>query len=158
MTKIDSRKFPSSHNAERIARLNENLRLNHIVKGADAIRSISAEFVDLFKLPGDKLTATNAAIHCIPTPAIPEGRAITLNNYRLAETHKQEVKCVVCDLERLTSKTMSRREKRPAKSLPARKTFLYVIVNHVNQLSSHLHLVEYTVHHVFDSQRASYYR
>jgi hypothetical protein len=44
-----------------------------------------------FKLQSDKLTATTAAVHHIPTPHFPKGRAITLKNYRLAETHKGEV-------------------------------------------------------------------
>jgi len=35
------------------------------------------------------LTVTNAAVHSIPTPTIPEG--ITLKNYRLAEAQKEEV-------------------------------------------------------------------
>jgi hypothetical protein len=89
--KTGSRNFSLPHNAERIAKLNGNLRLNHIVEGADAIRAICAEFVDIFRLPGDRLSAKNAAIHYIPTPAVPKGRAITLKNYRLAEAHKQEV-------------------------------------------------------------------
>jgi hypothetical protein len=42
-----------------------------------------------------------------------------------------------------------------AESLPARKTFLYVSVNGVNQLSSWFCLVEYTVHHVFDPRSTS---
>jgi hypothetical protein len=33
--------------------LNENLRLSHIVEGADDIRKICEEYVDIFKLPGD---------------------------------------------------------------------------------------------------------
>jgi hypothetical protein len=79
------------NNTERIAKLKEILRLDHIVEGADSIRSICVEYADVFKLPGDKLTTTNAATHSIPTPEVPEGRAITLKNYRLAEAHKQEV-------------------------------------------------------------------
>jgi hypothetical protein len=89
--KADSRNFQFLNNVERVAKLNERLRLDHIVEGADAIRSICAEYADVFKLPGDKLTATNAAMHSILTPGVSEGRAITLKNYRLAEAHKQEV-------------------------------------------------------------------
>jgi hypothetical protein len=40
--------------------LNENLRLDHIKEGANEIRKICEEYVDIFKLPGDALTATNA--------------------------------------------------------------------------------------------------
>jgi hypothetical protein len=79
------------NNAERISKLNEKLRLGHIVEGADEVRAICREYADIFKLPGDKLTATSAAVHSILTPSIPEGRAITLKNYRLAEAHEQEV-------------------------------------------------------------------
>jgi hypothetical protein len=48
--------------------LNEKLRLSHIVEGADDIREICEEYVVIFKLPGDSLTATTAAEHTIPTP------------------------------------------------------------------------------------------
>jgi hypothetical protein len=80
-----------SNTNERIAKLNENLRLGHVTEGADEVRALCREYHDVFKLPGDKLTATSAAMHSICTPSIPEGRAITLKNYRLAEAHKQEV-------------------------------------------------------------------
>jgi hypothetical protein len=88
---MGSKDFKSWNNAECIAKLNEKLRLDHIVEGADAIRAICKEYINVFKLPGDKLTATRAAIHSIPTTGVPKGRAITLKNYRLAEAHKQEV-------------------------------------------------------------------
>ena len=39
----------------------------------------------------DKLIATTAARHYIPTPNIPQGRAITLKNYRIPEAQKEEV-------------------------------------------------------------------
>jgi hypothetical protein len=58
-------------------------------------------------------------------------------------------------LNSLTCKTVS--DKGDAESLPARRTFLYVSVNGVNQVSSRFRLVEYTVHHVFNPRRASYY-
>jgi hypothetical protein len=76
---------------ERIVKLDEKLRLEHVVEGADEVRALCREYHDVFKLPGDKLTVTSAAMHSICTPSIPEGRAITLKNYRLAEAHKQEV-------------------------------------------------------------------
>jgi len=47
--------------------------------------------VDFFKLPGDRLTATSAIEHYIPTPTIPTNRAITLRNYRIPEHHQTEV-------------------------------------------------------------------
>jgi hypothetical protein len=46
--------------------------------------------MDVFKLPGDKLKATSAIEHHIPTP-IPANRAITLRNYRIPEQHQNEV-------------------------------------------------------------------
>jgi hypothetical protein len=46
--------FKFSDNGERIAKLNEKLRLNHIMEGADAVRAICKEYSDIFKLPGDK--------------------------------------------------------------------------------------------------------
>jgi hypothetical protein len=74
-------------NAKRLYPLKEKLRLNHIVEGAEDIRKICEEYADIFKLPGDSLTATTATEHSIPTPSIPKGRAITLRNYRLPETN-----------------------------------------------------------------------
>ena len=78
--------------AKRLQLLNENLRLDHIIEGAVEIKKICEEYVDIFKLPGDSLTATTATEHTIPTPTIPKGRAITLKNYRLPEAQQQEIK------------------------------------------------------------------
>jgi hypothetical protein len=80
-----------SSNSERVTKLNEKLRLAHIVEGADEVKAICKEYNDIFKLQGDKLNVTSAATHSICTPSVPEGRAITLKNYRLAEAHKQEI-------------------------------------------------------------------
>jgi hypothetical protein len=63
---------------KRLKLLYENLRLSHIIEGSNEIRNICEEYVDIFKLPGDALTATTTAEHMIPTPTIPKGRAITL--------------------------------------------------------------------------------
>jgi hypothetical protein len=63
-----------------------------VVEGAKEIREICEEYADVFKLPGDMLTATTAAQHSIPTPSVPEGRAITLRNYRLPESQQKEVR------------------------------------------------------------------
>jgi hypothetical protein len=71
--------------------LNKKLTLSHVKEGGESVRELCEEYVDIFKLEGDKLTATTAALHHIPTPHFPKGRAITLKNYRLAETHKEEV-------------------------------------------------------------------
>ena len=76
---------------ERDQLLLESLRLEHIEEGKQEIVQLCRQFSDIFKLKGDKLTATNAATHSIPTPSIPRGRAITLKNYRLPEAHKGEV-------------------------------------------------------------------
>jgi hypothetical protein len=69
----------------RLKLLNENLRLGHIIEGADDIRKLCEEYMDVFKLPGDLLTATTAEEHTIPIPSIPKRRAITSKNYRLPE-------------------------------------------------------------------------
>jgi hypothetical protein len=65
--------------------LKENLRFSHIVEGADDIRNICEEYIDIFKLPGDSLTATTVEEHTIPTPTIPK-------NYRLPEKQQFEIK------------------------------------------------------------------
>jgi hypothetical protein len=79
---------------KRLQLLSENLRLSHIVEGASDIRNICEEYVTIFKLPGDSLTATTATEHTIQTPTIPKGRAITLKNYRLPEAQQQEIRQV----------------------------------------------------------------
>jgi hypothetical protein len=71
--------------------LQAQLRLAHVKEGEQEIRQICAEYVDVFKLPGDKLTATSAIKHHIPTPTIPANRSITLRNYRIPEHHQREI-------------------------------------------------------------------
>jgi hypothetical protein len=66
----------------------KKLRLSHVKEGEESIRELCEEYGDIFKLQGDKLTGTTAVMHHIPTPNFPKGRAITLKNYRLAETHE----------------------------------------------------------------------
>lgn len=78
--KIEGKDSKSLDDVERIFKLNEKLRLDHITEGAEAIRAICKEYIDIFKLPGDKLTITSATTHSIPTPSVPEGRVITLKN------------------------------------------------------------------------------
>jgi len=60
-------------------------------EGEQKIRQICAEYVDVFKLPGDKLTATTAIEYYIPTPTLTTNSAITLRNYRIPEYHQGEV-------------------------------------------------------------------
>jgi hypothetical protein len=76
---------------DRTRLLQAQLRLAHLKEGEQEIRQICTEYVDVFKLPGDKLTSTSAVEHCIPTPTIPTNRAITLRNYRIPEHHQTEV-------------------------------------------------------------------
>ena len=47
--------------------------------------------MDVFKLPGNKLSSTSAIKHYIPTPTVPVNRAITLRNYRIPEHYQKEV-------------------------------------------------------------------
>jgi hypothetical protein len=60
-------------------------------EGEHEIGTLCTEYMDVFKLPGDKLTATSAIKHYIPTPTVPANRAITLRNYRIPEHHQKEV-------------------------------------------------------------------
>ena len=78
-----------SHTRNQI--LQAQLRLAHIKGGEEEIRQHCAEYMDVFKLPGDKLTAKSAITHYIPTPSIPAHRALTLWNYRIPEHHQKEV-------------------------------------------------------------------
>jgi hypothetical protein len=69
-----------TNDVKRLRLLEEKLRLDHIKEGASEIRRICKEYVDIFKLPGDPLTATTATEHVRPTFSVPKGRAITLKN------------------------------------------------------------------------------
>jgi hypothetical protein len=79
--------------------LQAQLRLAHIKEGEEEIRQICTEFIDVFKFPGDKLTATSGIKHHIPTRSISVNRAITLRNYRIPEQHQSEVNQVQQMLE-----------------------------------------------------------
>ena len=56
--------------------LQAQLRLAHLNEGEREIRQICTEYVDVFELPGDKLTATSAVEHYIPTPTIRMGQLL----------------------------------------------------------------------------------
>jgi len=71
--------------------LQSQLRLAHIKESEEEIRQICAEYMDVFKLPGDRLTATSAITHYIPTPSIPANTVLTSRNYRIPEHHLTEV-------------------------------------------------------------------
>ena len=79
----------SSHARNQI--LQTQLRLAHVKDGEEEIRQICAEYMDVFKLLGDKLTSTSTIKHYIPTPSIPANRALTSRNYRIPEHHQKEV-------------------------------------------------------------------
>ena len=67
------------------------LRLAHVKEGGHEIRQICANCMDVFKIPGDKLSSTSAIKHYIRTPTIPVNGAITLRNYRIPEHYQEEV-------------------------------------------------------------------
>jgi hypothetical protein len=71
--------------------LQAQLRLAHIKEGEEEIMQICAEYMDVFKLTGDKLTSTSAIKHYISTPSILAERALTLRIYRLPDHHQKEV-------------------------------------------------------------------
>jgi hypothetical protein len=91
-TMMHRQEFENQTRVKRLQLLKENLRLSHIAEGADNIRKFCEEYVDMFKLLGDSVTATTAAEHTIPTLTISKGRAITLKNYRLPEVQQEEIK------------------------------------------------------------------
>jgi hypothetical protein len=62
-----------------------------VKEGEQEIRQICAKYVDVFRLPIDKLTATSAIKHYIPTLTVPANRSITLRNYRIPEQHQKEI-------------------------------------------------------------------
>jgi hypothetical protein len=89
-----SGKFAEIDQREQYSRnrlLQTQLRLAHLKEGEQEIRQLCTEYSDVLKLPGDKLTATSAIEHCIPTPSIPANRAITMRNYRIPEHYQVEV-------------------------------------------------------------------
>jgi len=71
--------------------LQAQLRLAYTKEVEEEIRQICTEYMDVFKLLRDKLTATSAIKHHIPTSTIPANRAIILRNYRIPEHHQIEV-------------------------------------------------------------------
>lgn len=87
MFNVSSSKNASSN--DRIKLLNENLRLKHLnPEERRSILDICTEFNDIFFLPNDQLTCTNAIEHEIkvtnPTP-------VHSKLYRFPEAHKEEV-------------------------------------------------------------------
>jgi hypothetical protein len=52
---------------QRLDEVNKRLRLSHVTEGGESVRNLCEEYVDIFKLDGDKLTATTAAMHHIHT-------------------------------------------------------------------------------------------
>jgi hypothetical protein len=63
--------------------LRSQLRLAHVKEVEQEIKQICAEYMDVFKLPDDKLTVPSAIKQYIPTPMIPTNRSIPLRNYRI---------------------------------------------------------------------------
>jgi hypothetical protein len=70
--------------------VNKKLRLSHVKEGEESIKERCEEYVDIFKLQGDKLTATTAATHPIPHSSLHKRSSNHIKNYRLAETQKSE--------------------------------------------------------------------
>jgi len=56
--------------------LQAQLRLAHVKEGEYEIRKICADYMDVFKLPNDKLSSTSAIKHYIPTPTVAVNRSI----------------------------------------------------------------------------------
>jgi hypothetical protein len=81
----------SRQNEKRHQLLDAQLRLDHVTEGRESLRSLCHQYVDVFHLPGDKLTDATGAVHSIPTPNIPPERAINLKSYRIPEAHHEEV-------------------------------------------------------------------
>jgi hypothetical protein len=79
-------------NTSQINKIKKLKLLNGNIEGANDIRTICEEYMDVFKLPGDLLTAATAVEHTIPTPSIPKRRAIALKNYRLPEAQQEGIK------------------------------------------------------------------
>ena len=71
--------------------LDAQLRLDHVTEGKESLRSLCHEYVDVFHLPGDRLTETKGAVHTIPTPDISHERAIHVKSYRIPQAHYEEV-------------------------------------------------------------------
>ena len=65
-----------------LCKLHDKLRIDHLN---------SEEYMDVFHLPGDKLTFTTAAEHTILTPTIDPTRGINTKPYRIPEIHRDEV-------------------------------------------------------------------
>lgn len=81
----------SKLNEKRHQLLDTQLRIDHVTEGKESLRSLCHQYIDIFHLPGDKLTETTGAVHTIPTPDIPPERAIHVKNYRIPEAHNEIV-------------------------------------------------------------------
>jgi hypothetical protein len=113
-TQINLQKFPQAQTLSKLSgkfqvatnkgsharnqMLQAQLRLSHVKEGEEEIRQICKEYMDVFKLPGEKLTSTSAIQHHIPTPMIPANRELTLRNYRLPGHYQNEVETQIQEM------------------------------------------------------------
>lgn len=82
-----------TEDGNRLSKLREELRTDHLNNEERvSLIKICEEYNDVFYLPGDRLTATTAAEHTIPTPTIDQTRGINTKPYRIPEIHREEVK------------------------------------------------------------------
>lgn len=76
---------------ERLRNLNILLKIGQDVSTQqhEDMRKLCSTFVNVFHLPGDRLTHTNVTTFRLPL--LPEAKIINIAQYRLPEAHKQEV-------------------------------------------------------------------
>lgn len=80
----------SSANRDRIEQLTNIMKLNNREDNSEqySLFNICENYSDLFLLPGERLTSTNARVFKLP---LVENKIINLPQYRIPEKHKQEV-------------------------------------------------------------------
>ena len=84
--------YQAGSELEREKLLLESLRLEHLNREEKKeLINILEKYQDVFYLPGDTLSCTNAIEHAIPTPLIDPAKPINMKPYRLPEAHKEEV-------------------------------------------------------------------
>jgi len=80
---------------DRLQELWKRIRTDHLNdQKRRAVMNI-CEYYDIFKLPGDNLTATTAIEHAIPTPRVDPYRGVASRNHQIPDALKGELQGII---------------------------------------------------------------
>jgi hypothetical protein len=72
---------------DRLRELRKRIRTDHLNdQERRAIMHICEYYIDILKLPGDKLTTVTTTEHAIPTPGVDPRRGTVSSNYQITES------------------------------------------------------------------------